>query len=219
MKKNNFLKIFTVLSIIIVPSIAYYIITPKHPSFIHLPIYGHTSVNEKGDSIYHTIPAFEFTAQDGNIFSSKKLDGQIFVADFFFTTCQSTCPKLSGQLYRIADRYKAMRELTLVSFSVNPEHDSVSVLADYGKKFLVDASKWKLLTGDKKKIYDLARTGFMIPVEKGDGGPEDFIHSDQLVLVDKDKRIRGYYDGTNDKEVDNLMNEIKVLLLENINEK
>lgn len=219
MKKNSFLKFFTVLSIIIVPSIVYYIITPSHPSFIHLPIYGPKTISEKGDTVYHSLPDFSFTDQDGHTFSSKELDGKIFVADFFFTHCPGTCPKLSAQMYRIQDRYKAMRELKLVSFSVDPDRDSVSVLADYAKEFFVTPSKWKLLTGDKKKIYDLARTGFLLAVGKGDGGPNDFIHSDQLILVDKEKKIRGYYNGTDDKDIDNLMNEIKVLLLENTNEK
>src|ERR1035437_1497537 len=97
MKKSSFLKILTVLSIIIVPSIIYYIITPRHPSFIHLPIYGPKTVSAKGDTVYHSLPDFEFTAQDGNTFSSKELDGKIFVADFFFTHCLVTCPKLSVQ--------------------------------------------------------------------------------------------------------------------------
>ncbi len=213
------IKPLTVLSIIIVPTFIYYLITPKHPTFIHLPVYGPKTVNTKGDTLYHSLPDFEFTSQEGKKFTSKELEGKIFVADFFFTHCPGICPKLSAQMYRIEDRYKALRELQLVSFSVDPERDSVATLAEYGKKFFANPEKWKLLTGEKKKLYDLARNGFLLSVDKGDGGPDDFIHSDQLVLVDKEKKIRGYYDGTNDKEVDNLMNEIKVLLLEDTNEK
>jgi protein SCO1/2 len=189
--------------------------------FTHLPIYGpkdldSTFVNGKykTDTIYHTITDFQLTDHLNRPVSLKDMEGKIFVADFFFASCKSICPVMTGSMQRIQDRFAAARELRLLSFTVNPERDSVPALAAYARQHLVNSRKWMLLTGDKKTIYDQARYSFLVTALPGDGGPDDFIHDDKLVLVDKEKHIRGYYVGTDSTEVNRLMDEITVLLLE-----
>ena len=205
------LVLFTIL---IVPSLAYlFLITGKN-NFKHLEIYGPRDLNSKGDTVYHTIPDFSFINQEGKTITQKDFEGKIYIADFFFATCPTICPKMSTQLQRVQKEFAAQRELKIISHTVNPEKDSVQALAQYAKQFMVNPRKWNLVTGNKKEIYDLARDGYYITALKGDGGPDDFIHSEKLVLVDKEKRIRGYYDGTNQASVDTLMDEIRVLLLE-----
>lgn len=200
--------------ILVLPSIAYLLLSSGRNHFKHLPIYGPKDVNEKGDTIYHTIPDFQFINQEGKTITQKDLEGKIFVADFFFATCPSICPKMSSQLQRVQKMFEAEWGLKILSHTVNPEKDSVAALAEYGKRFMVNPRKWYLVTGDKKAIYDLARTGYFITAREGDGGPDDFIHSEKFVLVDKEKRIRGYYDGTDSTSVNTLIDEIKVLLAE-----
>ncbi len=122
---------------------------------------------------------------------------------------------MSMQMKRIQEAYKDDSEITLVSYTINPEKDTVQVLADYAKEYGAIPGKWFLLTGDKKQIYDLARQSYFVaavPVDpKISGGPDDFIHSEQLILVDKEKHIRGFYDGTDYEDVNLLIDEIKVL--------
>ena len=121
---------------------------------------------------------------------------------------------MTAQLYRVQEKFPAQRDLRLLSFTVDPARDSVAALQVYAKKNMVNPMKWKLLTGNKKELYDIARTSFFAVTSEGDGGPDDFIHTDKMVLIDKDKRIRGIYDGTEPLEIDRLIDEIKVLLVE-----
>jgi protein SCO1 len=208
-------------SILVVPSLLYLVLTTGKHNFIHLQYFGPKetdSVQVNGsyrvDTVYHKVGGFSLLNQEGKTITDKDLEGKFYVANFFFTTCPSICPKMTSELYRVQQKYPAVRELRFLSFSVNPEKDTVAALADYAKRYLVNKRKWHLLTGDKKQIYDLARNSFLLSVQEGTGGPEDFIHSEQLVLVDKERHIRGYYDGTDPKEVDRLIDEIKVLTLE-----
>ena len=152
--------------------------------------------------------------QDGEVRSSKEWDGKIVVADFFFTTCPTICPKMTASLKRVSEVYND-GEVKISSFTVDPERDDPKKLTAYIKKFNLPVQNWDLLTGSKKEIYKLARNSFMLVATDGDGGPGDFIHSENLVLADKKKRIRGYYDGTSNKEVDQLIIDIKKLKNEN----
>lgn len=206
-------RILIILSILVIPSIGYLIVSSGDNKYSHLEIFGprDPSPTNPKDTIYHTVAPFQLDAHDGTKFSSEQLDGKIFVADFFFATCQTICPKMSMQMKRVQEAYKDDPEIMLLSYTVNPERDSVAALAAYASEYGAIQGKWYLLTGDKSQIYDLARKSYFITAMEGDGGPDDFIHSEKIVLVDKDKRIRGYYDGTDYESVNLLIDEILVL--------
>ena len=185
---------------------------------LKLPIYGPrkaVEVTEDGekrkDTVYHTVAEFKFINQFGEAITDKDFQDKIYVADFFFTTCQSICPKMSMQFTRVQEKIADMDDVLLISHTVNPEVDTVEVMKDYADKMGATKGKWHLVTGEKKELYDIARHSYFITAMEGDGGPNDFIHSEKFVLVDKAGRIRGYYDGTDAKDVDRLMDEIMVL--------
>ena len=192
-----------------------------------LPIYNPADVNpELVDSTiqyvekYHTIDDFSFTNQNGKTITQKDYEGKIYIADFFFTTCQSICPKMTNNMVWLQSKIKDNPNVKLLSFSVTPDIDSVSVLKRYAQEKGVIDSKWNLLTGDKKDIYYLARKSFLVVKT---GKPEelyDMVHTENFVLVDSKKRIRGFYDGTNldqptkdgIKNVTQLLEDINLLL-------
>jgi protein SCO1/2 len=179
-----------------------------------LPYYGQKELATNGkDSVEHYIKDFSFVNQEGKTITQKNLDGCIYVADYFFCTCQSICPIMSDEMELLAKHYKGDKEIKFISHTVNPENDSVPVLADYAKAHHADPSQWFLVTGDKKELYNLARTSYLIAATTGtgDGGVNDFIHSEYFVLVDKEKHIRAMYDGTNHKDMLKLMEDIEVL--------
>jgi protein SCO1 len=159
----------------------------------------------------HKISDFSLLDQSGEVFTEKDLEGKIYVADFFFTTCPSICPAMSRQMKRVHDEFENNKEIMLVSHTVMPETDSPEVLAEYAARYGADGNKWKFLTGDKKEIYDLARKSYFAVTTEGDGDEHDFIHTENLILVDKQKRIRGFYDGTSPEDVDRLIREINIL--------
>lgn len=200
-------------SILLLPSLAYLFLKTGKNTFKHLAIFGPRDVAVNGkDTIYHQIPPFSFINQEGKTITEKHFEGKIYVANFFFTTCKGICPKMSSQMYRVILKFKDNKDVLLISHTVNPEHDSVPVLAAYAKTYKANPDKWSMVTGNKKEIYDLARNGYFISALEGDGGPDDFIHDEKLILVDKERRIRGYYNGTEPKDVNRLLDEIKVLV-------
>jgi len=166
------------------------------------------------DTIYHTIPAFSFISQDGLPISDNYYKDKIYVADFFFATCQSICPKMAQQFNRLQHMLKDDIKFHLLSHTVNPANDSVPVLRHYADSFHVDTSKWQLVTGDKEAIYKIAREGYLLPVADGDGGKDDFIHSEKAVLIDEKGRIRGFYDATDSIEIKRLADDIVLLHLQ-----
>lgn len=183
-----------------------------------LPYFGRSTIDSikvngalKLDTVPHRIGNFSFIDQKGNPFTPKQLENKIYVADYFFCTCQSICPVMTKQMGRVAKIFEGDDEIKFVSHTVNPEYDSVNVLADYAKANEVKYGQWFLVTGDKKDLYRLARNDYMMDASQGDGGVEDFIHTQNFALIDKDKRIRGYYDGTDSAEVNSLINDIKLL--------
>lgn len=165
----------------------------------------------QGDTLFKQVPVFEFTSQQGQTISQNELDGNIYVADFFFATCPDICKEMSSQMVRVQEAFHDEEQVKLVSFSVNPEHDTPEVLREYGERYNADPAKWYFLTGDRDKIYNLAQKGFYLPVMKVEG-QQDFIHSEKFMLVDRDRYVRGIYDGTDKEDVDRLILEIKVLL-------
>ena len=171
------------------------------------------------DTVFHTIPAWKLTDENGKEFLGQSLKGKIYVADFFFTRCGSICPKMSTELTRLQDTFSEDDEVQIASFSVDPVHDTPEMLKEYAKKYDAKSGKWHFLTGTKTQIYPLAVKGYFIPVadaseyDKAVKSPDEtFIHSEKLILVDKEGHIRGFYDGTDKKDVDRLVLEIRVLL-------
>jgi protein SCO1/2 len=170
------------------------------------------------DTIFQTIPDFNLINEKGEKFSSSSLKGKIYVASFFFTRCGTICPKITGQLSRVQDTFNKDPDLKLISISVDPAFDHPEKLQAYAKRFDANQGQWTFLTGEKKVIYPLILTGFHVPLADASeydaaikNPDETFIHSERLVLVDKKGIIRGFYVGTDKKEVDRLLVEIKVL--------
>lgn len=181
------------------------------PSDVNPKLVDTTKQKVKSD---HTIADFSLINQEGRTITQDDFAESIYVADFFFATCPSICPIMSGNIARLQDKFADSPEVKFLSHSVTPEIDSVSVLADYGELYGADPERWMLVTGDKKHIYDLARKSYFAVLDEGDGGVQDFIHTENFILVDTQRRIRGYYDGTSDNDMRRLEEEIRILLKE-----
>lgn len=170
----------------------------------------------KQDTVFRTLPPFRLIDQDSAAFTEAALKGKIHVADFFFTRCGSICPKLSSQLSRVQEVFSQQPDVHLVSYSIDPEHDTPAVLRRYAREYDARPGRWTFVTGPQADMYRLALKGYFLPVQQDEdenGNPDEtFTHSEKLVLVDKEGVIRGYYDGTDKKDVDRLILEIRVLL-------
>ncbi|BCY27931.1 SCO family protein [Flavobacterium okayamense] len=186
-----------------------------------LPIFNPRDINpELVDSTIqhlgynHKIEDFAFRNQNGKIITQKDYEGKVYVADFFFTTCPTICPKMTDNMVWLQNQIKNNDKIKLVSFSVTPDMDSVPVLKKYAEEKGVIDSKWNLLTGDKKDIYYLARKSFLVVKTGSPDELYDMVHTENFVLVDQKKRIRGFYDGTNLEEVKKLLEDINFLCQE-----
>jgi protein SCO1 len=180
-----------------------------------LPVIGEKKLGGQGtDTIYHTIGNFSLTNQYNENVNQKDITNRIYVANFFFATCQSICPQMSNELIRVQEAFKNDHDFLILSHSVNPLHDTVEVLAAYAGKYKAIKGKWHFLTGNKKAIYDLALNDYLVNALEDDGTPEGFLHSELFLLVDKQKRIRGMYDGTDSIAVNKLIKDIQLLKTE-----
>ena len=204
---------FLILSMIII-SIIYNILDVYKP----LPIYQPNRVSEElvdstiqHKSKYHKIADFSLINQNGDTITQDFYKDKIYVADFFFTTCQTICPIMTDHMNDIQQELKDDLDILLLSHSVTPEIDSVAQLKKYALEKGVIDSKWNLVTGDKKQIYELARKSYLAVKTDGDGGPYDMIHTENFMLIDKKKQIRGFYDGTNKEDIERLLDDIEVL--------
>ena len=192
-----------------------WVLTPKQI----LPVYQPAMIDPKlvDESIqfvkkYHTIAPFTMTNQNGQTITEKDYENKVYVADFFFTTCPSICPIMTKNMFSLQEKLKTKYpEVKLLSYSVTPEIDTIEQLKRYAIENKVDDKVWNLVTGDKKEIYTLARKSYLVVQNDGNGGPHDMIHTENFVLIDKENRIRGYYDGTDINEMDRLMTEIGML--------
>jgi protein SCO1/2 len=186
-----------------------------------LPIYGNRApvtktVNGKTviDTIYQTIPPFKFINQYGDSISQKNLDGKIYVADFFFTSCPSICPVMQRNMLNVYNAYKSDPGVKIVSFTIDPKYDSVKVLKKYADKLGVTGNSWLFLQGKKDTTYKLAEKSYLVAVSQDTTVPGGYVHQGYFVLVDKQKRVRGSYDGTNLQQVNQLIEDIKTLKAE-----
>lgn len=182
-----------------------------HPKDLDARLVDPAVRNTKGE---HHISDFALVDQLGRTITLADVKDRIIVADFFFTTCATICPKMTTQMERVQEAYKADDRVVILSHSVTPEMDSIPVLADYAALHRADPDRWHFLTGDRKQIYALARRSYFACLDEGDGGPQDFVHTENFVLVDAQRRIRGFYDGTNPTDVDRLIGDIGKLLAE-----
>ena len=164
---------------------------------------------------YHIISNFSLINQNGKTITQEDYKNKIYVADFFFTTCQTICPIMTDNMLEVQNKLKNDSTVMLLSHSVTPEIDSVAQLKKYALKKGVDDTKWNLVTGEKKEIYKLARKSYLAVKTNGNGDQYDMIHTENFILIDKKKRIRGFYDGTDDLDVQNLLKDIKILKREN----
>jgi protein SCO1/2 len=179
-----------------------------------LPFLGPKQVNATGDTLYHQISFFQFLNQDSVLVSEKDVAGKVYVADFFFTTCPTICPKMKTQMLRIYERYKERADVCLLSHSIDPDFDTPSVLHDYATRLHISAPKWNLLTGDKSKIYTLGQKSYMVSAQEDPAEAGGFVHSGAFILVDKNRHVRGIYDGTVEAEVNRLLEDMELLLKE-----
>lgn len=186
-----------------------------------LPVMGRPEYVEKEvdgkfviDTIPHTIAEFKFLNQDSSWVTNETLNGKVYVADFFFTSCPSICPIMKSQLIRIYKEFEQEDGLKLVSYSIDPEYDTVGVLREYAERLGVSSERWHFLTGPMDEIYDLGETSYMVTAAEDESAPGGFLHSGAFLLVDKERRIRGVYDGTVKEQVDRLMEDIRLLLSE-----
>jgi protein SCO1/2 len=160
---------------------------------------------------YHTISPFSMTNQNGETITEQDYESAVYVADFFFTTCPSICPIMTKNMYALQQKLSPYPDVKLLSFSVTPEIDSVAQLKRYAIENKVDDKRWNLVTGNKREIYELARKSYLVVKDNGDGGPHDMIHTENFVLIDAKKRIRGYYDGTKLSSIESIINDINIL--------
>jgi protein SCO1/2 len=217
-------RLFAIALILVVGVfVAYYFSQPKEKP---LPIINPIDLNEEmvdpellriGQG--HTIGSFSFRDQNGLKITDKTVKGKVYVVEYFFTTCGTICPKMNMQMQRVQAAYKGDNRIKILSFTVDPDTDSVEQMKRYAKQHGANDQQWHFLTGEKADLYALARKSFFVlkPAEaenQGDVG-SDFIHTNNFVLVDQRMRIRGYYDGTSTEEVDKLIRDMQRLLEEN----
>ncbi len=213
MKNKFYLRLFVVL-VFLLPLIAILAMNWMDKNFSAPPILG-PIIKGNGQVNYHTISDFSLKNQDNEEITLDDWDNKIVIADFFFTHCPTVCPAMTKNLKELQSRLNDDKNIHIYSFSIDPERDSVARLEEYVNQKEIDCRNWDLLTGSKQDIYRLARNSFMIVATDGDGGPDDFIHSEKFVLIDKQKRIRGYYEGTKESELEKLITDIKKLEHEN----
>ncbi|MAZ29135.1 MAG: SCO family protein [Cytophagaceae bacterium] len=212
-KYKTFAIVMLILSAVIL-SIFYFLMKPPATLQVYQPtMVDATLVDTSMRDVkkYHHIADFKLVNQNGDTITQADYDGKIYVADFFFTTCQSICPIMTDHMAKIQEALKNDDKVKLLSHSVTPEIDSVAQLKKYALEKGVDDSKWNLVTGPKKEIYALARKSYLAVKTTGDGGKYDMIHTENFMLIDTKKRIRGYYDGTDSDAIDQLLEDIKTL--------
>ncbi|CAM1345346.1 Photosynthetic protein synthase II [Tenacibaculum amylolyticum] len=213
-KKSKYTFYFLILfTVIALP--AYYFLVKVDQK---LPIYNPADINPKlvDNSLRmftknHTVGDFELINQNGKTITQKDYEDKIYVADFFFVTCKGICVPMSNNMLELQKRFKDDNDVMFLSHSVTPEMDSVPVLKAYARRKGIINGKWNVTTGSKKHIYELARKNYFAVLDEGDGGVQDFIHTENFVLIDKDKRIRGIYDGTKFENMQNIIADIELL--------
>jgi len=225
MKKAGVLKKIVILVLVLlVPGFLYYLLVSQGKNrYLSLPYYGPKTVlktmrklgpKNVPDTLYHALPDFKLTDQNGNPVNSATFSKKIFIASFFYSHCSGVCNDVDSSMSKLAAAYAGDKMVYFVSITVDPARDSVKVLKHYANSLKDTSARWLFLTGDTSTIYGLARNGFLVNALQA--GKDNFIYSDKLILIDQDKHIRGYYAGASNTEVSKLNDEIKVLVKEEI---
>lgn len=188
----------------------------ENPELKDLPIYGNKEFDSSidKDTLYHQIPDWSFENQNSKIISSEQLDNKIKLVDFFFTSCPTICPQMTLNMRKLQSTLikNCLKNVELLSFTVDPIKDSSEKLLDYANSYNVDSTNWNMLTGDQFSIYDLGVNGFLVPNQEDALAPGGFLHSEKLILLDQFNRIRGYYDGTDSLNIPIIVQHIQSLL-------
>lgn len=167
------------------------------------------------DTVYHTIPDFKFINQDGDTVTAQNLKDKIYVADFFFTTCPTICPVMKKQMLKVYDKIKGQPDVAILSHTIDPQHDTPAVLKQYASDLGVkDAKQWMFVTGEREKIYDIGEHHYLVVAGADSTAPGGYIHSGAFILIDKEKRVRGMYNGTDDEGTKRLLADIERLKAE-----
>ena len=164
--------------------------------------------------VYPAIPAFQFTSQDSVPVTEKNFDGKIYVADFFFVTCPTICPVMKKNMLKVYEAFKGADDIRILSHTIDPAHDSVAVLKEFAGNLGVTGKQWLFLTGPREKIYEIGQDSYMVTAAEDKSAPGGVVHSGAFILIDKDKHVRGIYDGTTEKGVNQLMSDMDKLLAE-----
>lgn len=189
------------------------LISACSPKEQKLPVFGEREFNGK-DTVYHTIAPFKFVDQDSASVTNATFKDKIYVADFFFTSCRTICPIMKTQMLRVYEATQNLPDVLLLSHTIDPEYDTVALLHDFAKRLGVESKRWHFVTGVKDSIYKIAQTSYFATALEDKTEPDGYIHSGAFLLIDKQSRIRGKYDGTKDEDVNRLIADIKKLRLE-----
>ncbi len=181
-----------------------------------LPIFGQREVVGT-DTVYHSIAPFSFVDQDSSIINNDTFQDKIYVADFFFTTCRTICPIMKTQMLRVYEATREMPDVLILSHTIDPDYDTVALLHDFADRLGVESKRWHFVTGVKDSIYKIAQTSYFATAMEDKTEPDGFIHSGAFLLIDKNQRIRGKYDGTKEEDVNRLIVDIKRLRRESEN--
>ncbi len=209
----------SIAAFMLVPVAIFFLLKSGKPQILHLQVLGEKQYDEKlKDTVYHTLPDFSFTDQIGRPVTNHTFDSGLYVANFFFTTCKTICPTMNGSVLNLYEKYKGRPMVKFLSHTVDPETDSVPVMKKYADNLHADPNKWYFATGVKKDIYKIAgMAGYLLPTGEELGIPSDslkFFHSQQVLLIDDLRRVRGVYDVLSPSDLKRLDDEIKVLCYE-----
>lgn len=221
---NNNAGRIALVVLLAIPFIVYFLMTtfigtPERPvlkRFFPITEDFHSDYSkEVNDTLWHIIPPFSLINQDSAVFTEEDLAGNVYIADFVFTTCPGICPVMTKQMARVQQRLAEDENLLFITHTVDPERDTPAILKRYARRFDADLTNWTFLTGSRDELYDLSRNGYLLGIDAGDeGSAEEFDHSGRFVLVDRDRIVRGYYDGTDSISVNKLMFDTRSLQLE-----
>lgn len=214
MTKNKLKKGAILIAILILPTVFFFALHSGVNNFNPLPFYGPKTINEAGDTTYHTIPYFEFTNHLGEKVTQKDYEGKIYVADFFFATCPTICPKMAVHMLELQKHFYDRHDFRLLSHTINPDHDTVEVLNKYAKKVHAIDSIWSFVTGPKENLYQVAAKGYFANAQVDLDAEGGFLHSTFFFLIDRKGRIRGIFDGTVTSDVNDCMDAIEILYRE-----
>lgn len=205
-------------SIILLPVIAIFVLRMGKNQYKGLPFIGNKYVNEKGDSVFHTVPSFSFIDQNGNIINNDSMHGKVYLAEFFFTRCGSVCPimleNIRAVYSKVLDDFENEDNFGVLSFSLDSKHDSVPILAKYARKNHINFRNWHLLTGNRDSIQKIiGPSGYLVLQTKEVDDPANFMHSEIVCLIDREGHIRGQYNATDYQQVEELKDAVKYLMV------